>query len=245
MIAFLKAEGFRVLKALTGPEALESIEKGRPDLVLADLNMPEMNGMELLRTISERFVALPVIVVADTDSTGLALEALDAGAKGYLAKPIVDMGLLKHSVELVLSHTRLVSENQLYRKRFERLVEKRTADLWKKNIKLMKQLDEKRKKSAFGAASRCADDIENSVGVVADCLNILEQSYDAVARFMLRCSDMKQSEPEGGSTFEIFSEFRKLTEELCRKSDGQRVPDAFDKSRKSLLRISSMARSIK
>ncbi|NPA48455.1 MAG: response regulator [Thermodesulfobacteria bacterium] len=58
----LSDEGYEVISAMSGPEALELIEKEKPDLVVLDINMPGMNGLEVLRTIKEKNPKLPVIL---------------------------------------------------------------------------------------------------------------------------------------------------------------------------------------
>lgn len=58
----LAEEGYEVISAMSGEEALELVEKESPDLVVLDINMPGMNGLEVLRTIKEKNPRLPVIL---------------------------------------------------------------------------------------------------------------------------------------------------------------------------------------
>ncbi len=75
-----------VARAGSGREALEFIGQGVPDLVVTDLRMPEMNGLELVRAIKEQHPSLPVIVMTAYGSEDVALLALQAGAAGYVPK---------------------------------------------------------------------------------------------------------------------------------------------------------------
>lgn len=70
-----------------GISALEILEKGSlPDIVLADLNMPRMDGIELTRMIGLNYVNLPVVILTMHNKVAFAEKAFAAGAKGYLLK---------------------------------------------------------------------------------------------------------------------------------------------------------------
>ena len=82
----LEIEGFEVIEAGNGLEALESIRKNMPDLVLLDVMMPEMDGFETLRTIRE-FSDVPVIMLTVRNSEEDKVQGLDLGADDYITKP--------------------------------------------------------------------------------------------------------------------------------------------------------------
>ena len=73
--------GFDVRLAGNGREALAQLAQQRPALVLTDLEMPEMNGLELVREIKQRFVGLPVVLMTAAGSEEIAVQALRAGAR--------------------------------------------------------------------------------------------------------------------------------------------------------------------
>jgi CheY-like chemotaxis protein len=90
MVRRLERSGFNVIAAASGPEALEVVGRGRIDLVLLDIMMPGMTGIDVLRTIrmSRSSAALPVVMVtAKTDSEDV-VEALSLGANDYVTKPV-------------------------------------------------------------------------------------------------------------------------------------------------------------
>lgn len=96
-----------VLAATNGSEALSLIERGGApvDLVVSDLQMPVMDGFELLTTIGERHPSLPVIIMTSQGSEDVAVRALQSGAAGYIPKRRLRQDLVE-TVESVLSANR-------------------------------------------------------------------------------------------------------------------------------------------
>ncbi len=119
LAAYLDDSGFRVLQASSGQEGMALFEAEQPDLVICDLRMPQMDGLELIRRISERQTDLPVIVVSGAGVMSDAVEALRLGAADYLIKPLEDLAMLEHSVRRALDRSRLRLENRRYREQLE------------------------------------------------------------------------------------------------------------------------------
>jgi two-component system chemotaxis response regulator CheY len=96
--------GYEVCEAANGREALEVIEaeNAAVDLVLADWNMPEMNGLELLKQLRQdpAYASLKVIMVTTETELGHMVSALQAGANEYVMKPFTK-NILKEKLELV------------------------------------------------------------------------------------------------------------------------------------------------
>jgi two-component system KDP operon response regulator KdpE len=82
----LSNNGFRVIVAENGVEALHLAEQRRPDLVLLDIKMPEMNGMEVMRRIRQR-ISTPVILLTGQTQAESKVLGLESGADDYIVKP--------------------------------------------------------------------------------------------------------------------------------------------------------------
>jgi two-component system KDP operon response regulator KdpE len=82
----LTGQGFRVITAGNGEEALKLVEEQRPDVVLLDVIMPEMTGLEVMRRIREQ-MNVPVIMVTAKDSDQDKVRGLELGADDYIVKP--------------------------------------------------------------------------------------------------------------------------------------------------------------
>ncbi len=78
-----------VLEASNGAEALTEVKKGTLDMILSDINMPVMDGLEFLRNLGsiECAKGVPVVMITTEGSEARVVEALSAGAKAYLRKP--------------------------------------------------------------------------------------------------------------------------------------------------------------
>jgi DNA-binding response OmpR family regulator len=106
----LEAEGFAVLNATDGAEALETIERDHPDLVVLDLSLPGVGGLDVLRRVrrdesSLRAAPLPVIVLSGRSGETDRIVGLDLGADDYLVKPF-SPGELAARVRSVLRRAR-------------------------------------------------------------------------------------------------------------------------------------------
>ena len=104
----LKREGYEVLTASNGREGFEVFKKNPVDVIISDIQMPEMSGMDLLQKVKEADPEMVMIMVTAFGSTDTAVEAMKLGAYDYLQKPfkidevkiILKQALEKRSLKL-------------------------------------------------------------------------------------------------------------------------------------------------
>lgn len=99
--AHLSADGYTVVAASSGQEALNQVQESRPDLVLLDIRLGEEHGLQILKSIKELEQNLPVIIVTGFYDNAEAEEAFGCGAADYMTKPI-DFYYLKNTIEAQL-----------------------------------------------------------------------------------------------------------------------------------------------
>ena len=105
----LNNNGYEAMRARTGQEALSMVSSHCPDLIILDLGLPDMDGMDLLKNIRS-WSALPIVVVSARSHERDKVMALDLGADDYLTKPFGTAELLAR-VRTAIRHTRTVSAN--------------------------------------------------------------------------------------------------------------------------------------
>lgn len=115
----LRKEGYVVEEAANGKDAIERQEKNPFDIVITDIEMPEMRGMELLEQIARRTPQTFVIIITAFGSLETAVQALRKGAYDYILKP-VDFDDLLYRVRKLINHRALSLENSLLRQELNR-----------------------------------------------------------------------------------------------------------------------------
>ncbi|MCP4295272.1 MAG: response regulator [Proteobacteria bacterium] len=134
---FLIDMGYEILTAENGRIGLEVFQQEKVNLVLVDLRMPEVEGLEVLKSISQSSPDTPLIVSSGTGAISDVVEALRSGAWDYLLKPLSDFNVLIHAVANGLDKARLIRENLDYQKHLEIKVEERTSELQQVQQKIL------------------------------------------------------------------------------------------------------------
>ncbi len=109
----LEANGYRVLEAANGQEGISAAAQHRPDVVLLDLGLPDMDGVTVLKRLRE-WSQVPVVVLSVRDREEDKIRALDNGADDYVTKPF-GTGELLARLRLAMRHSQPPSDSALFR----------------------------------------------------------------------------------------------------------------------------------
>ncbi|MCP4721252.1 MAG: response regulator, partial [Desulfobacteraceae bacterium] len=195
VIGFLEDFGFEVIEAENGRIGLEQFENQQPDLILCDLRMPEMDGLEVLAHVTKKNENIPIIIVSGAGNISDTVEALRLGAWDYIIKPIQDMNVLFHAVNKAFERKRFIQEKIGYQKDLELANKELKISL--ETLKLTRdQLVQSEKMAALGElVAGVAHEINTPVGVGVTAASFL----DAKTREfhgMYKAGELKRSELE-------------------------------------------------
>lgn len=143
--AYLEGHNYAVLETASGRDGLALCVGGHIDLVLLDVGMPGLSGLDVLRKLRNRIPLLPVLMISGKKDLEEALDSMRLGARDYLTKPLGDMTLLRNSIERALEYVRLACETKNYREMLESRVAEQTKELTVANERLRKVLESARK----------------------------------------------------------------------------------------------------
>jgi len=115
----LTSEGFEVVEAADGKEALASVAEQEPEVMVLDHRMPEPDGMEVLRRLRSQGATFPVIMLTAHGNVATAVEAMKAGASEYLTKPF-DLEELKLAITKSLEYRELAAEVERLREEVQK-----------------------------------------------------------------------------------------------------------------------------
>ncbi len=126
---YLEDSDIETRVAYDGGEGYASLLEKTPDIVIADLNMPVMNGYEFIAKAAEAFPDLPVVVISGVGRVSEAIQAIRAGAWDFISKPVTDMEVVLYTLEKNMEKAKLISDNKRYQENLEELVKIRTRQL--------------------------------------------------------------------------------------------------------------------
>jgi two-component system response regulator AtoC len=118
----LSDEGFAVLEASTGIEVVDKVKEASPDLVIMDVRMPELDGIEALSRVKATNPKTAVLIMTAFGSSNAAIRAMELGAFDYITKPF-ELDKISHSVKRVLDYQDLTQEVEVLRDEISTLVQ--------------------------------------------------------------------------------------------------------------------------
>lgn len=195
VIGFLEDFGFEVIEAENGKVGIERFENEKPDLILCDLRMPVMDGLEVLARVSEKDNNVPIIIVSGVGNIGDTVQALRLGAWDYIIKPVQDMNVLYHAVNKAFERKQFIADKARYQEDLE------NANLELKNSlytlkRTRDQLVQSEKMAALGElVAGVAHEINTPVGIGVTAASFIETKTREFSK-LYESGELKRSEFE-------------------------------------------------
>ena len=178
---FFEDAGFEVWEARDGQEGLAIFRDRRPGVVLVDLVMPGISGLEVIEMLAEEAPETPVVVLSGTGVMADAIGAIRKGAWDYVMKPVPDMAALEHVVKNVLERARLREERRRYQDHLEEEVLRRTRALVALNERLKAIVRSSRSvmacSSTVEVARQLLAEFATNMASEAGCLYLVENGH--------------------------------------------------------------------
>src|SRR5262249_54195048 len=118
----LSEEGYSVVEAATGVEVVDKVKDSGPDLVIMDVRMPELDGIEALSRVKASSPRTAVLIMTAFGSSNAAIRAMELGAYDYVTKPF-ELDQITHAVQRVFEYQDLAAEVEVLRGEISSLVQ--------------------------------------------------------------------------------------------------------------------------
>lgn len=220
----LEVEGFTSDVAASAEEALEMLEKKSYGLMIADICMAGMDGMQLLKISRERWPGMYVVMGTGIDERDTALQALEDGAVGYMLKPFERIEVLVN-VNNALWLRQLEIANLSCREQLEEEVASRTADLIENHRKMIAQ---EKMASVGQLAAGVAHEVNNPTGYIASNLATLQKYLARLEKYLVAQQQLIDTECSEEATAALTQLRRKLKIDLIREDIGEIVEDSLE-----------------
>ena len=137
---FLNSCGYDVVTASDGKEAFELLSIEKMDLIITDIQMPEMNGLELLELLGSNNIQIPTVVITAYATVENAVKAMQEGAEDFLTKPI-NLNELKLKINKIIRKLNLLDENKNLKYKLEQILNLEIVSISKKMSEVKKHIE--------------------------------------------------------------------------------------------------------
>jgi len=137
--SLLRECGYSVISCSSGEQGIEQVLKNNIDLVLSDIKMPGVSGIELLDRIHSIDSKMPVILITGYAELNVAIDAIKRGAFDFVTKPC-NPNYILHTIEKAVKHARLLRLEEQYKLRLEETVKQQTREIFNLSREVVKRL---------------------------------------------------------------------------------------------------------
>ncbi len=231
----LKKQGYQVLLGNNGKDGLTILEKETPDLIISDVMMPEMNGIEFCKAVkaNPKTKDIYFLVLTSKSEVSEKVRLLDIGADDFLSKPVNNDELLakvRASMRIRDLQRELKESNQRLTQLNKKL-QQTTQYLQKANREIKEaqsQLLQHEKMASIGQlAAGVAHEINNPIGFIYSNLSVLQDYIADLLKFLKRYAEMKKA-VQSGQMKTILTAFREL-EKVEKEIDLDFIMNDFEK----------------
>jgi signal transduction histidine kinase len=239
MAKAMTGEGYEALVANSGQEGLQAALARRPDVVLLDIMMPRMNGIEMLRRLKadQRLLDIPVILVTAKEEDEEVIAGLDAGAHDYVTKPIkreVLAARVRSAVRVKESHDRL-----------QRTSQRLLAEIGERE-RMERELAQAHKLEAIGQlAAGIAHEINTPAQYLGDNTRFLRDAFADIDRLLGGLDAMLEAAAQGSATADLIADLKTSVRDADVQYLRQEVPRAIQQSLDGIERVANIVRAMK
>ncbi len=239
MARALRDQGYDVFVASDGKSALQGAATVQPDVILLDIMMPEMNGIEVLHRLKADtpLRVIPVILVtARTDDTDV-IAGLDAGAHDYVTKPF--------KKEILVARVRAATHIKQQHDQLRQINTQLQAEIVQR-VRVQQELAQAQKLESMGhLAAGIAHEINTPAQYVGDNIRFLQETYGGVARLLHTLGDLLTAARAGSLSDALLAAAEAAVQEVDLAYVTDEAPKAIGQSLEGIERIASIVRAMK
>ena len=236
---YIEADGYRILTAKDGNTGLDIFREKRPQLIITDVKMPGLSGLDVLKQIKAIDKNAEVIVVTGHGDMEISVEALRLDASDFIAKP-VDMELLQLSIARAVEKRKMRNQIKKYTENLEKLLKDKTKEI--KNSQAM--LMQSEKLASIGQlAAGVAHEINNPVGFISSNLDTMHEYIKDFKKILKKYQTIHFIEGKNKQTF--LEEVKAMEEDIDVEYILEDIEQIFQESNEGIERVKNIVVDLK